>query len=41
MKEYRSNRYNIPVRKAMWYALGKTEEDLLKPKIAIVNSSSN
>ena len=41
MKEYRSNKLNIPVRRAMWLALGKTEEDLVKPKIAIVNSSSN
>src|ERR1700687_1438513 len=28
------------VRRAQWKALGLTEEDLLKPKIAIVNSSS-
>ncbi len=29
------------MRKAMWLNLGKTEEDMKKPKIAIVNSSSN
>lgn len=28
------------VRRAQWLAMGYTEEDLLKPKIAIVNSSS-
>src|SRR5437773_5540852 len=28
------------VRRAQWKALGLTDEDLLKPKIAVVNSSS-
>src|SRR5262249_5338732 len=28
------------VRRAQWKALGLTDEDLLKPKIALVNSSS-
>src|SRR5574337_433186 len=28
------------VRRAQWLAMGLSEEDLLKPKIAIVNSSS-
>jgi len=28
------------VRRAQWLAMGLTEEDLLKPKIAVVNSSS-
>ena len=27
-------------RRAMWLALGLSDEDMLKPKIAIVNSSS-
>jgi dihydroxy-acid dehydratase len=38
---YRSNKFNNPIRRAMWLNLGKTDEDLNKPKIAIVNSSSN
>ena len=28
------------VRRAQWKALGLTDEDLVKPKIAVVNSSS-
>src|SRR5262245_12388360 len=41
-------RSNLPVgstqwavRRAQWRAMGYTEEDMLKPKIAIVNSSSD
>ncbi|MXP42458.1 dihydroxy-acid dehydratase [Altererythrobacter soli] len=36
----RSIAANSPVRRAHWQALGLSEEDLLKPKIAVVNSSS-
>ena len=36
----RSLAANSPVRRAHWRALGLSEEDLLKPKIAVVNSSS-
>src|SRR3984893_12251443 len=36
----RSLSANSPVRRAQWRALGLTEADLLKPKIAVVNSSS-
>jgi dihydroxy-acid dehydratase len=36
----RSIAANSPVRRAHWLALGLSEEDLLKPKIAVVNSSS-
>ncbi|HWU01332.1 MAG TPA: dihydroxy-acid dehydratase [Novosphingobium sp.] len=36
----RSLAANSPVRRAHWLALGLSEEDLLKPKIAVVNSSS-
>src|SRR3990167_6218145 len=36
----RSIAANTPVRRAHWLALGLSEEDLLKPKIAVVNSSS-
>lgn len=36
----RSISANSPVRRAHWHALGLSEEDLLKPKIAVVNSSS-
>ncbi len=36
----RSISANSPVRRAQWQALGLSEEDLLKPKIAVVNSSS-
>lgn len=41
MKEYRSNSANNPIRKSMWLNLGIKEEDMKKPKIAIINSSSN
>ena len=41
MKEYRSNKANNPIRKSMWLNLGIKEEDMKKPKIAIINSSSN
>jgi dihydroxy-acid dehydratase len=41
MKEYRSNKYNNPIRRAMWLNLGIRDEDMTRPKIAIVNSSSN
>ncbi|SHH99083.1 dihydroxy-acid dehydratase [Sporobacter termitidis DSM 10068] len=41
MKEYRSNKYNSPIRRAMWLNLGIRDEDMKRPKIAIVNSSSN
>lgn len=36
----RSIAANTPVRRAHWLALGLSDEDLLKPKIAVVNSSS-
>lgn len=36
----RSIAANSPVRRAHWHALGLSEEDLQKPKIAVVNSSS-
>lgn len=36
----RSLEANSPVRRSHWLALGLSEEDLLKPKIAVVNSSS-
>lgn len=36
----RSLAFNSPVRRAHWRALGLTEADMLKPKIAVVNSSS-
>jgi dihydroxy-acid dehydratase len=41
MKEYRSNKYNSPIRRAMWRNLGIRDEDMTRPKIAIINSSSN
>ena len=41
MKEYRSNKFNSPIRRAMWLNLGIKDEDMERPKIAIVNSSSN
>ena len=41
MKEYRSNSYNTPIRRAMWRTLGIKDEDMTRPKIAIINSSSN
>ena len=40
MAELRSIAANSPVRRAHWRALGLSDEDLLKPKIAVVNSSS-
>jgi dihydroxy-acid dehydratase len=40
MAVLRSIAANSPSRRAHWYALGLTDEDLLKPKIAVVNSSS-
>ncbi len=36
----RSIAANSPVRRSHWQALGLSQEDLLKPKIAVVNSSS-
>ena len=36
----RSNAANSPSRRANWRALGLTPEDMEKPKIAVVNSSS-
>src|SRR5690606_30167171 len=36
----RSISANTPVRRSHWQALGLSEADLLKPKIAVVNSSS-
>lgn len=39
-RELRSLAANSAVRRAQWRALGLTEEDLRKPKIAVVNSSS-
>ncbi|WP_333839986.1 dihydroxy-acid dehydratase [Novosphingobium sp.] len=39
-KPLRSIAANSHVRRAHWRALGLTEEDMLKPKIAVVNSSS-
>ena len=41
MKEYRSNKFNSPIRRAMWLNVGVKEEDMTRPKIAIINSSSN
>ena len=41
MKEYRSNKHITPIKKAMWLNLGLSDEDMLRPKIAIINSSSN
>ncbi|MDB5741853.1 MAG: dihydroxyacid dehydratase [Polaromonas sp.] len=44
MKTYRSNfepgTTRWAIRKAQWRALGISEEDMLKPKIAVINSSS-
>lgn len=40
IRELRSNRVNNPMRRAQWLALGLSDEDLQKPKIAVVNSSS-
>ena len=41
MPEYRSNKFNSPIRRSMWLNLGLSDEDMLRPKIAIINSSSN
>jgi dihydroxy-acid dehydratase len=40
MTTLRSLAANSPVRRAHWRALGLSEEDLQKPKIAVVNTSS-
>jgi dihydroxy-acid dehydratase len=40
MPELRSLAANSPGRRANWRALGLSKEDMLKPKIAVVNSSS-
>jgi dihydroxy-acid dehydratase len=40
MTQLRSLSANSPVRRAQWRALGLSEADMLKPKIAVVNSSS-
>ncbi len=39
-RELRSNKVNNPMRRAQWLALGISDEDMNKPKIAVVNSSS-
>ena len=39
-KDLRSNAANNPGRRAHWLALGISDEDMQKPKIAVVNSSS-
>jgi dihydroxy-acid dehydratase len=39
-QELRSNKVNNPMRRAQWLALGISDQDMLKPKIAVVNSSS-
>jgi dihydroxy-acid dehydratase len=39
-KPLRSNAANSPGRRAHWLALGLSDEDMEKPKIAVVNSSS-
>ena len=41
MREFRSNRGNSPIRRSMWLTLGIKDEDMRRPKIAIINSSSN
>ena len=41
MKDYRSNKLNNAVRRSMWLTLGIKDEDMTRPKIAIINSSSN
>ena len=41
MAEYRSNRTLGAIKRSMWLTLGIKEEDFTRPKIAIVNSSSN
>lgn len=40
MPTLRSLSADSPSRRAHWYALGLSEEDMAKPKIAVVNSSS-
>ena len=40
MPELRSLAANSPTRRSHWRALGLSEADMLKPKIAVVNSSS-
>lgn len=40
MVKLRSTAVDSPHRRSHWYALGLTEEDMAKPKIAVVNSSS-
>ena len=40
MAKLRSLSANSPWRRSHWYALGLTEADMHKPKIAVVNSSS-
>lgn len=40
-RELRSNKVMNYIRRAHWLALGLKDEDMDKPKIAIVNSSSN
>jgi len=40
MKVLRSSAADSPSRRAHWYQLGLTEADMAKPKIAVVNSSS-
>lgn len=40
MTQLRSLSANSPIRRAQWRALGLSEADMLKPKIAVVNSSS-
>lgn len=40
MPELRSLAANSPTRRSHWHALGLSEADMLKPKIAVVNSSS-
>jgi len=39
-RELRSNKVNNPMRRAQWLALGISDQDMSKPKIAVVNSSS-
>jgi len=39
-RELRSNKVNNPMRRAQWLALGISDQDMNKPKIAVVNSSS-
>ena len=41
MSEFRSNKYNSPIRRSFFLNLGIKDEDMNRPKIAIVNSSSD